>query len=138
MVVSKRIELDTKGEGEVSDITAEVSRAVRESGFGVGTVTVFISGSTAGVTTAEYEPGLVEDLKALWERVVPRGIDYRHNLRWGDNNGHAHVRASLLGPSLTIPFAEGRLLLGTWQQVVVIDFDIRPRRRQVVLQTVGD
>lgn len=138
MVVSKRIELDTKGEGEVSDITAEVSRAVRESGLGVGTVTVFISGSTAGVTTAEYEPGLVEDLKALWERVVPRGIDYRHNLRWGDNNGHAHVRASLLGPSLTIPFAEGRLLLGTWQQVVVIDFDIRPRRRQVVLQTVGD
>ena len=120
------------------DITPEVSRELRGSGLGAGLVTVFISGSTAGVTTVEYEPGLVSDLKVLFERVAPQGIDYKHNLRWGDGNGHAHVRASLLGPSLTLPFAGGRPLLGTWQQVVVIDFDNRPRRRQIVLQIMGE
>ena len=138
MVVTKRIELHTKGNCHIVDITGQVSEEVLRSGLKDGIVTIFVPGSTAGVTTVEYEPGLVSDLQRLFDRVAPADINYRHNLRWGDGNGHSHVRASLLGPSLTVPFAEKRLTLGTWQQIVFIDFDIRPRRRELVLQIMGE
>lgn len=138
MITSKSLQLRSKGNCDVIDITSQVSQAVRETGLGAGTVTIFITGSTAGVTTVEYESGLVADLQVLFERVAPQGVDYRHNLRWGDGNGHSHIRASLLGASLVVPFAEKSLMLGTWQQIVVIDFDIRSRTRTVVMQIMGE
>ena len=138
MVVTKRIELNTKGNCHIVDITGQVSEEVLRSGLKDGIVTIFVPCSTAGVTTVEYEPGLVSDLQRLFDRVAPADINYRHNLRWGDGNGHSHVRASLLGPSLTVPFVGKRLTLGTWQQIVFIDFDIRPRRRELVLQIMGE
>ena len=138
MVVTGQIAVRTRGDGDMVDITPEVSRELTATGMDRGVVTVFISGSTAGVTTIEFEPGLEEDFKALWERIAPAGISYAHNRRWGDGNGHAHVRASLLGPSLAVPFGGRRLLLGTWQQIVVLDFDNRPRNRTVILQFMGD
>ena len=101
-------------------------------------VTVFVAGSTAGITTIEFESGVLADLQAMWERIVPRDIPYRHDSRWGDGNGFSHVRASLLGASLVVPFNSQRLLLGTWQQLVLVDFDNRPRQRQIVLQIMGE
>jgi secondary thiamine-phosphate synthase enzyme len=138
MVITTEITLQTRGDGDIVDITQEVMRAVEGSGLNGGTVTIFIPGSTAGVTTVEYEPGLVADLGNLWERIAPRGIDYQHDRRWHDGNGHAHVRASLLGASLVVPFHNGKLLLGTWQQIIVVDFDNRARSRQVILQIIGE
>ena len=138
MVVTKRIGLKTKGDCHILDITRQVAQEVTDSGLTDGTVTVFVTGSTGGVTTVEYESGLLSDLRDLFDRVIPSNIHYQHNLRWGDGNGHAHVRASLLGPSLTVPFVEKRLTLGTWQQIVFIDFDNRPRSRQLVLQLMGE
>lgn len=138
MITSKRIQIRTGGNCEIADMTAEVTRALSESAISEGTLTLFVSGSTAGVTTLEYEPGLVADLQGAFERLVPRAIEYQHDRRWGDGNGYSHVRASLLGPSLVIPFAGGQLLLGTWQQVVLIDFDNRPRTREVIVQIMGE
>jgi secondary thiamine-phosphate synthase enzyme len=138
MVVSGKISLSTQGECDIIDITPQVSDFVSKSGITSGTVTVFVAGSTAGVTTIEYEPGLVSDLKAMWQRLVPRDIAYGHDQRWGDGNGYSHVRAALLGASLVVPVTGGKLGLGTWQQIVVIDFDNRPRSRQVVLQVMGE
>lgn len=138
MVVTRRIELKTKGNCQILDITGQVAKEVADSGLKDGTVTVFVSGSTGGVTTIEYESGLLSDLQALFDRLVPSNIHYQHNLRWGDGNGHAHVRASLLGPSLTVPFVDRRLTLGTWQQIVFIDFDNRPRSRELVVQLMGE
>jgi secondary thiamine-phosphate synthase enzyme len=137
-VVSKGFSLKTRGNGEVLDITQNVSVIVRDSGLTAGTVTVFVPGATAGVTTIEFEPGLVEDIEEMFERVAPQGREYHHNLRWHDGNGHAHVRASLLGPSLTVPFSEGKLTLGIWQQLVVIDFDNKSRNREVACQVIGE
>ena len=138
MVKTKRVQIQTSGNCQIVDITPQMAEAIRDCGLRDGTVTVFVSGSTAGVTTVEYEPGLVADLEALFERLAPQGISYDHDRRWGDGNGHAHVRASLLGASLVIPFTRGTLMLGTWQQVVVIDFDNRPRAREIILQIVGE
>ena len=138
MIVSKQINVSTQGDGQVTDITDQVTRHVRDSGLKNGTVTLFTPGSTSALTTIEYESGAVFDLQQLLDRIAPPDLDYRHNLRWGDGNGHAHVRHSLLGPSLTIPFIDGRLTLGTWQQVVLIDFDNRPRTRSVVVQIMGE
>ncbi|MBT9163720.1 MAG: hypothetical protein DDT24_00640 [Chloroflexi bacterium] len=138
MVTPQRIRVQTRGHCDVVDITDQVCRAVKESGLRAGTVTIFVSGSTAGVTTVEYEPGLIADLQTAFERLAPQGLDYQHNNRWGDGNGHSHVRASLLGASMMVPFAEGRPMLGTWQQVVVIDFDNRPRTREIILQIMGE
>lgn len=138
MVATERIELKTRGDGDVVDITERVGRAIIRAGLKSGIATVFVTGSTAGVTTVEYEPGLVSDLGTLFERIAPRNMGYAHNARWGDNNGHSHVRASLLGPSVTVPFVDGRMLLGTWQQLVVIDFDNRPRQRELVVQVMGE
>ena len=138
MVVTRTIELKTKGNGHIVDITREVAEEVADSGLKDGTVTVFVPGSTGGVTTVEYESGLLSDLQDLFDRLVPTNIHYQHNLRWGDGNGHAHVRASLLGPSLTVPFVDQKLTLGTWQQIAFIDFDNRPRSRELVLQLMGE
>jgi secondary thiamine-phosphate synthase enzyme len=138
MITTRRITLQTRGNGDTLDITPEVAREVAQADIMSGTVTVFIAGSTAGVTTVEYESGLVADLQGLWERIAPQGITYQHDRRWHDGNGHAHVRASLLGPSLVVPFENKSLMLGTWQQIIVIDFDNRARSRQVVLQIMGE
>jgi secondary thiamine-phosphate synthase enzyme len=139
MTVScKRIQVSTGGHGETINVTAEIAREVNNSGIASGVVTVFIPGSTAGMTTVEFEPGLVADMKAMWQRLIPEDMDYEHNKAWGDGNGHSHVRASLLGPSVTIPFINKRLTLGTWQQIVIVDFDARPRSREIILQIMGE
>jgi secondary thiamine-phosphate synthase enzyme len=137
-VVSDSIHLQTQGKTEIIDITGQVASKVTASGINSGIVTAFVAGSTAGLTTIEYEPGLVSDFKDLWDRIAPDDIRYAHNERWGDGNGYSHIRASLLGVSLTIPFKDASLLLGTWQQIVLIDFDNRPRSRQIVLQIMGE
>jgi secondary thiamine-phosphate synthase enzyme len=137
-VVTKDIILQTKGNCDILDITSQVARKVEESGVSNGIVTLFVVGSTAGITTIEYEPRLLSDFKNMWDRVIPQNISYEHNKTWGDGNGHSHVRASVLGASLTIPFMNKRLTLGTWQQIVFIDFDNRPRSRKLVLQIMGE
>ena len=138
MIATHTHEISTKGQGDAQDVTRAVARAVSESGLQDGIVTVFVVGSTAGVTTIEFEPGALHDLDAVFEELAPRGGEYRHHLRWGDDNGSSHVRAALLGPSVTIPFKGGALLLGQWQQIAVLEFDTRPRRREIVIQIVGE
>ena len=138
MVVTKKISLSTKGECDILDITPQVEQQLAEAGINSGTVTVFVAGSTAGVTTIEFEPGLTSDFQGMWDRLVPKDIPYAHDRRWGDGNGYSHVRASLLGASLVVPFSNKRLALGTWQQIVLVDFDNRPRSRQVIVQIMGD
>ncbi len=138
MVITSKISLNTRGNADTHDITEAVARAVAESGLTSGTVTVFCPGSTSGVTTIEYEEGAVADLQRVFDEVVPPNRDYLHNERWGDGNGHSHVRAALLGPSLSVPFLGRRLTLGTWQQIIYVDFDNRPREREIVVQIIGD
>ncbi|MGA1841077.1 MAG: secondary thiamine-phosphate synthase enzyme YjbQ [bacterium] len=139
MVVHKRnLSFKTKGMTDILDITSDIRREVEGAGLKDGIVTVFIPGSTAGVTTIEYESGALKDLVEAIERLAPLSIHYHHDSRWGDGNGFAHVRSALLGPSLTVPFNSGRLQLGTWQQIVLIDFDNRPRQREVFLQILGE
>jgi len=138
MVVTKRISLQTKGECDIVDITQQVEREVAKAGISNGIVTLFVAGSTAGVTTIEFESGLLADFQSMWQRIVPKNIPYNHDRRWGDGNGYSHVRASLLGASLVVPFNDKRLTLGTWQQIVLVDFDNRPRSRQVMLQIMGE
>ncbi|MGB6874063.1 MAG: secondary thiamine-phosphate synthase enzyme YjbQ [Dehalococcoidia bacterium] len=136
--ITKDIMVQTKGNCDIIDITSQVAKNVEESGVNSGIVTLFIVGSTAGITTIEYEPNLLSDFRNMWDRVIPQNIPYEHNKTWGDGNGHSHVRASLLGASLIIPFVNKRLTLGTWQQIVLVDFDNRPRRRQIILQLLGE
>jgi len=138
VVVTRRIEIVTKDQGDTHDITARVAAAVSGSGVAAGIVTIFVVGSTAAVTTIEYEPGAVSDFNGLMEELAPRDAEYRHHLRWGDDNGSSHVRAALLGPSLTVPFTAEGLTLGTWQQIVLVEFDTRARRREIVVQLIGD
>ena len=133
---SKLIET-TQGFCDIIDITAKVTAQVRDAKIDDGLVALFVTGSTASVTTIEYEPGLVEDLKELVEKLIPSDRRYHHDDRWGDDNGFSHLRASLFGPSLQIPIARGRLLLGTWQQIILLDFDNRPRTREIVVQLIG-
>jgi len=137
-VITKSITFKTKGSCDFIDITAQVADEVKQSEVNNGAVTLFISGSTAGITTIEYESRLLGDFKDMWDRVIPQNMPYEHNKTWGDGNGHSHVRASMLGASLTIPFAGKRLTLGTWQQIVFIDFDNRSRSRELVLQIMGE
>jgi secondary thiamine-phosphate synthase enzyme len=132
------IELSTRGFSDVIDITGKVESIVLESGITSGLVSVFVPGSTASVTTIEYESGVIEDLKEAIEKLVPSDRTYKHDRRWGDGNGFSHVRAALLKPGLTVPFVSGKLTLGTWQQIVLIDFDNRPRKRSLVVQVVGE
>ena len=138
MIISKKLALQTRGNGDVHDITDAVARAVRESNLTSGTVTLFCPSSTSGLTTIEFEPGAVADLQRVFDEIVPASLAYQHNERWGDGNGHSHVRAALLGASLVVPFISGSLTLGTWQQIIYIDFDIRPRRREIVAQVMGE
>ncbi len=138
MVVTKNISLQTKGECDIIDITPQVAQQLAETDINNGTATLFVAGSTAGVSTIEFEPGLIADLKSMWERNVPTNIPYDPDRRWGDGNGYSHVRASLLGASLVVPFNDKKLTLGTWQQIVLVDFDNRPRSRQVIIQIMGE
>jgi len=137
-IACKRLQINTHGKGDTINVTSDITREVGNSGINSGTVTVFIPGSTAGITTMEFEPGLMSDIAGMWERIIPSEIDYEHNKAWGDGNGHSHVRAALLGPSITIPFVNKRLTLGTWQQIVIIDFDVRSRSREIILQIMGE
>ena len=137
-VINKKLKISTKGDTDIIDITDRVAGLASKTDIKNGTVTVFVSGSTGGLTTVEYEPGLVQDLKDFFEKIAPKDGKYEHNLRWHDGNGYAHVRASLLGPSLTIPFMDKRMQLGTWQQIIFIDFDNRPRSRELVVQIIGE
>jgi len=138
MVVTEQISLQTKGECDIIDITQEVERQLVRTEVNSGIVTLFVTGSTAGITTIEFESGLLADFQNMWARTVPKDMPYDHNQRWGDGNGHSHVRASLLGASLVIPFANKKLALGTWQQIVIADFDNRARSRQVIMQIMGE
>jgi len=137
-VETKEITLQSRGNCDVIDVTSQVAKNVEKSGINSGIVTLFVAGSTAGISTIEYEPNLLSDFKNMWDRVIPQNITYEHNKTWGDGNGHSHVRASTLGPSLVIPFVNKKLALGTWQQIVFVDFDNRPRRREIVLQILGE
>lgn len=138
MVITKEISLQSKGNCDIIDITPKVEKELSEAKINDGIVTVFVAGSTAGITTIEFESGLLSDFKAMWERQAPENIPYNHDGRWGDGNGFSHVRASLLGPSLVVPFNDKKLILGTWQQIVLVDFDNRPRSRQVIVQIMGE
>ncbi len=137
-VHTSSLEFSTPGDSEIVDITEQLQEKLRDSMMREGMLTVFVPGSTGGVITLEYEPGLVRDLKEAFERIAPRDRTYHHDRTWGDGNGHSHVRASLVGPSLTVPFREGRLTLGTWQQVAFVDVDNRPRRRGLIVQIMGE
>ncbi|HHD11670.1 MAG TPA: YjbQ family protein [Deltaproteobacteria bacterium] len=138
MVRTTFIELNSRGFTDIVDITESVRRAVIESELTEGLAAVFVPGSTASVTTIEYEEGVIEDLRQAIERLVPSDIPYRHDARWQDGNGFSHVRAALLKPGITVPFRDRTLLLGTWQQIVFIDFDNRPRKRRIIVQLVGE
>ncbi len=136
-IITETISLSTRGNADMVDITPQAQEIVHQHGLKEGQITLFVSGSTAGLTTVEYEPGLIQDLPEAFEKIAPAGRRYHHDDTWGDGNGHAHVRASLLGPSLVVPFSKGKLLLGTWQQIVLIDFDVRARRRIIAVQMLG-
>jgi secondary thiamine-phosphate synthase enzyme len=137
-VISKSISVHTNGNADVHDITDLITNAVLKSGLTAGTATIFCPSSTSALTTIEYESGAISDLKRLFDEIIPVNREYAHNERWHDGNGHSHVRAALLGPSLVIPFVEGKLTLGTWQQVIYVDFDNRPRQRELVVQLIGE
>ena len=137
-VKSFSIQLATRGNADIHDITDQVTSQISQSGLKNGTVTIFCPSSTSALTTIEYESGALSDLKRLFDEIIPSNREYAHNARWHDGNGHSHVRAALLGPALTIPFVNGELTLGTWQQVIYVDFDNRPRRRELILQLIGE
>jgi len=138
IIKTKQLSIHTRGEGDILDVTGAVADAVVETKLKNGIVTVFVPGSTGALTTIEYEPGLLKDLPDMLERVAPKGLVYEHEKRWHDGNGHSHVRASLIGPSLTVPFANGRLTLGAWQQIVFLELDVHSRSRNLVLQIIGE
>ncbi|MCX5708778.1 MAG: secondary thiamine-phosphate synthase enzyme YjbQ [Candidatus Omnitrophica bacterium] len=137
-VIIAKLDISTKGDPDLINITGEISQTLESSGLENGSLTVFVVGSTAAITSFEYEPGLVQDVRDLFEKLVPREKHYNHDETWGDANGFSHLRAGLQGPSLTIPFEAGKLLLGTWQQVVLAEFDNRPRQRKVIVQLIGE
>ncbi len=138
MIITEKLSVRSDGHGDVIDVTAKVQEIVDKSKAKNGSALVFVNGSTASVSTIEYEPNLVKDLKKALDKIAPYGEDYEHHKTWGDDNGSSHVKATLLGPSTTIPFEDGKLLLGTWQQVVVIDFDTSGRQREVIVQVSGE
>ena len=138
MVITRQISLQSKGNCDIIDITSQVAEQLAEAEINNGTVTLLVAGSTAGISTIEYEPGLLSDFQSMWERNVPRNISYNHDRAWGEGNGFSHVRASLLGASLVVPFNNKKLTLGTWQQIVLVDFDNRPRSRRIILKIMGE
>jgi secondary thiamine-phosphate synthase enzyme len=137
-VITKMVQLRSSIENDIIDVTEQISGALKENELQNGIITVFIAGSTAAVTTIEYEPGLRHDFPKMLSRIAPKDIQYQHDETWHDGNGHSHVRASLIGPSLTVPFSNGDLVLGTWQQIVVIEMDTKPRKRTLTLQILGE
>jgi secondary thiamine-phosphate synthase enzyme len=137
-VITKQLSIQSKEEGEIIDITNKICKTVSETNLKNGNVTVFVSGSTGALTTIEYEPGLIQDLPNIMERIAPKDLFYEHERRWHDGNGHSHIKATLIGPSLTIPFVNGRLTLGTWQQIIFVEFDIRSRSRKIIIQIIGE
>ncbi|HEX8990062.1 MAG TPA: secondary thiamine-phosphate synthase enzyme YjbQ [Anaerolineales bacterium] len=138
MVRTATISFSTRGNADVHDVTDQVAGAIEHSGLKNGIATLFCPSSTSGLTTIEYESGCVSDLKRLFDEIIPPNREYAHNARWGDGNGHSHLRAALLGASFTVPFADGRMTLGTWQQIIHVDFDVRPRQRELVVQMMGE
>jgi secondary thiamine-phosphate synthase enzyme len=138
MIKNAAVSFNSRGNADVHDITDEVAEAIRRSEIKDGTVTIFCPSSTSALTTIEYESGCVSDLRRLFDEIIPADREYAHNARWGDGNGHSHIRAALLGASLTVPFVGGRMTLGTWQQIIHVDFDNRPRQRQLVVQLMGE
>jgi secondary thiamine-phosphate synthase enzyme len=136
-IQTKSFTVKTNGHTDIIDITNDVKKLFTESGMVEGSVLIFVPGSTAGVTTIEYEPGLLQDYPAFFEKIIPSDVNYRHNETWHDGNGHSHIRAALQGASFTVPFSGRKLLLGTWQQIILVDFDARPRDRKVVVQLTG-
>lgn len=136
-VVTTTLSLHTKGNTDILDITEPIAGSLQTSGLRSGTLTIFCPSSTSALTTIEYEAGCLADLRRLFDEILSPNRDYAHNARWGDGNGHSHVRAALLGASLTVPFVDGRLTLGTWQQIIYVDFDVRPRSRQLIVQIIG-
>lgn len=137
-VVTKVVQLRSSKENDIIDVTKQTSDALRESGLNNGIINVFVAGSTAAITTIEYEPGLRHDFPKMLSRIAPEDIQYRHDETWHDGNGHSHVRASLVGPSLTVPFSNGVLILGTWQQIVMLEMDTKPRERVLTIQILGE
>jgi len=137
-VVTKVVQLRSSKEKDIIDVTKQTSNALRESGLNNGIINVFVAGSTAAITTIEYEPGLRHDFPKMLSRIAPKDIRYRHDETWHDGNGHSHVRASLVGPSLTVPFSNGVLILGTWQQIVMLEMDTKPRERVLTIQILGE
>ncbi len=137
-VETREMTFITKGNCDVVDVTSQISEEIKQSGINDGIVTIFVPGSTGGLSTIEYESGLVSDIKEAMERIAPQGIEYKHNLKWKDGNGHSHIRASIVGPSITIPFTKKKMLLGTWQQVIFLDFDNCSRNRKLILQILGE
>ena len=138
MIKTERISVKSEGHGDIIDITGKVQEIVEKSKAKNGSAVIFVNGSTASVSTIEYEPNLVNDMKRVLEKIAPYGPDYEHHKTWGDDNGSAHIKSTLLGPGITVPFEDRKLLLGTWQQIVVLDFDTRPRSREVIVQVIGD
>ncbi|MGE4357784.1 MAG: secondary thiamine-phosphate synthase enzyme YjbQ [Candidatus Omnitrophota bacterium] len=137
-IITKKLELETRGNPDLIDITPLLRKVLETSGLKEGSLLVFVSGSTAGITTFEYEPGLIRDMEEIYEKLVPAHKSYHHDNTWGDANGFSHIRSALQGPSLVIPFAGGKLLLGVWQQVVLAEFDNHPRKREIVVQITGE
>ena len=137
-VITKTIDISSVGENHMIDVTRQTDEAIKASRLEDGIVTIFVSGSTAAVTTIEYEPGLKKDFPKILARIAPREMIYEHDNTWHDGNGHSHVRASLIGPSLTVPFKNKSLMLGTWQQIILVEMDIRPRERKIILQMIGE
>ena len=137
-ITTKSMRLDTQGHCDMINITSEIALEIVNSNINNGIATIFISGSTAGISTIEYESGVLKDFKDMWDRNVPQNIPYQHDRKWGDGNGYSHVRATLLGPSLVIPFVNKKMTLGTWQQIIVVDYDNRPRSRDIILQLMGE
>jgi secondary thiamine-phosphate synthase enzyme len=138
MIHTDSIQLSTRGHADMHDLTTDVERVVKKTGISEGMVVLFTPSSTSALTTIEFEGGALEDLRRALDEIAPADREYKHNLRWGDGNGHAHLRAALLGPSLCVPFTSGRLTLGTWQQILFIDFDVRSRQRNIVVQVIGE
>ena len=137
-ILNEKIKLNTRGNPELNNITEELVGLLSKSKLEKGSMTVFVIGSTAAITTFEYEPGLIKDMQDFYNKIIPQAKHYQHDETWGDANGFSHLRAALQGPSLTIPFENGKLLLGTWQQVVLAEFDNRPRQRQIIIQIIGE
>lgn len=138
IVITKSIKFQSKGENDIIDITGKISAKIKESPISNGIIVIFVAGSTGAVTTIEYEPGLLEDFPDMLSRIAPNELNYKHEQMWHDGNGHSHVKASLIGPSLTIPFNDENLLLGTWQQIVFVELDTQGRERNIVLQIIGN